>query len=377
MLSLFPQPPNPRSTRNPHTPLAALPTLGQVLSRRRKMLMDMSKGIELEIRDALAKSEHLVEPALAMLRNALKYDTLSQTPEWYNNDDNFAKAMNTVLYLQRTIISEISKLHAAMEKPELVLKGWKARGPARVTLLAGWMLTRQSAQTVSIDLQQSQLTPTDGAELAQLMARMPKLTSLDVRGNESLGHDGATALIEWLKRDKASGTHTLRSLNGVSSLHSSIHVPRQSIRLVELTILCAELETNIFAEGVSAGMGGASKGMGGTVLNRRGHSGVGEWQPLIWASKDNNLSVVTQLLETGSNVNVQEPLEDKSGSCYSALHWASLRGFAGMVELLLKRKANQYLPDKHGNTPLQLAEKKGNKEIIQLLKPKSTWDDDD
>ena len=43
---------------------------------------------------------------------------------------------------------------------------------------------------------------------------------------------------------------------------------------------------------------------------------------------------------------------------------------------MLKRRANQHLPDKHGNTPLQLAEKKGNKEIIKLLKPKA-WNDDD
>merc|ERR1719408_935000 len=58
-------------------------TLEQVLSRRRKMLMDMAKGIELEIRDALVE-----------LRNALKYGALSQSPEWYNNDDNFSKVMN-------------------------------------------------------------------------------------------------------------------------------------------------------------------------------------------------------------------------------------------------------------------------------------------
>ena len=124
-------------------------------------------------------------------------------------------------------------------------------------------------------------------------------------------------------------------------------------------------------------MGGAGKGVGGTVLNRRGHSGVGEWLPLIWASKDNNLAIAKQLLDTGTDVNLQEPVEDKSGSCYTALHWAALRGFAGIVELLLQRKANQHLVDKHGNTPLQLAEKKGNKEIINLLRPRSAWDDDD
>ena len=33
--------------------------------------------------------------ALSILRNSLKYSALAQSPEWYNNDDNFAKVMNT------------------------------------------------------------------------------------------------------------------------------------------------------------------------------------------------------------------------------------------------------------------------------------------
>ena len=63
----------------------------------------------------------------------------------------------------------------------------------------------------------TQHTPDDGAQLAELMRRVPKLTTIDVRGNESLGPSGAHALIEWLQADKASGTHKLRSLNGVGA----------------------------------------------------------------------------------------------------------------------------------------------------------------
>ena len=282
--------------------------------------------------------------------------------------------MNTCLYLQRTLLAEIPKLHAAMDKPDLSLRGWKATGPARITLLAGWMLTRTSSRDVAIDLQHAALTPEDGAELAQLMRRTPKLTAVDVRSNESLGKEGAAALTEWLRADKASGTHTLRSLCGVCPTHSCIHVPRNHVAPIELSVLCAELETNIFAEGMGAGMG-SKGGVGGTTLNRRGHAGVGEWQPLIWAAKDNQLLVATRLLDTGTDVNLQEPADDKSGSCYTALHWAALRGFTSMAALLLKRKANQHIVDKHGNTALALAEKKGNKDVVQLLKPKS-WDDD-
>ncbi len=48
-----------------------------------------------------------------------------------------------------------------------------------------------------------------------------------------------------------------------------------------------------------------------------------------------------------------------------------------MAALLRKRRANRHVLDKHGNTPLALAEKKGNKEIIALLKPKVPWNEDD
>ena len=52
-------------------------------------------------------------------------------------------------------------------------------------------------------------------------------------------------------------------------------------------------------------------------------------------------------------------------------------GFTDMAQLLLKRGANIALVDKHGNTPLALAEKKGNKEIVKLLSPKKWQYDDD
>ena len=38
----------------------------------------------------------------------------------------------------------MGKLHSAMDKPDLSLRGWKATGPARITLLAGWMLNGEA-----------------------------------------------------------------------------------------------------------------------------------------------------------------------------------------------------------------------------------------
>ena len=293
--------------------------------------------------------------------------------------DNFAKVMQETLYLQRTLISEVKTLWSAIDQPDLNLKGWKARGPARVMLLAGWLLCRSSPIDVSIDLQQAHLTPDDGEQLAQLMRNMPKLVTIDVRGNETLGHEGAKALIDWLKWDKGEKSvgRKLRSLNGVGLYGSTrIDVPKTNMKPIELQILCAELETNIFAEGVSAGMGGKG-GQACTSLNRRGHAGVGEWQPLVWAAKDNNLQVAAQLLDTGTDVNLQEPMEDKGSSGYAALHWAAMRGFKEMLTMLIKRGANLELQDKHGNTALMLASKKGNKEVVTLLSRKrhNAWDD--
>jgi len=280
--------------------------------------------------------------------------------------------MQETLYLQRTLVGEIKTLWAAIDQPDLNLKGWKARGPARVMLLAGWLLSRTSPVDVSIDLQQAGLTADDGHKLAKLMKDMPKLVTIDVRGNESLGEEGAKALIDWLRWDKAERTvgRKLRSLCGVGMYGSTrLDVPRAGLKPIELTILCAELETNIFAEGVSAGMGGKG-GQGCTSLNRRGHAGVGEWQPLVWSAKDNNLLVATQLLDTGTDVNLQEPMEEKGSSGYAALHWASMRGFKDMIALLLRRNANPELQDKHGNTALMLASKKGNKEVVSMLSKK-------
>ena len=68
----------------------AAQTLEQVLSRRRKMLMDMAGGIEFELRDTLGDGA-LYKVSLRILRRALAYGALAQTPDWFNDDDNFSQ----------------------------------------------------------------------------------------------------------------------------------------------------------------------------------------------------------------------------------------------------------------------------------------------
>jgi len=335
-----------------------------VLSRRRKMLMDMADGIEIELREQVPKE--LLPVALRILSKALEWGPYKHTPEWFNNDDNFAKVMQETLYLQRMLINEVSGLNAAIDKPELKLKGWTARGPARIPLLIGWLHARTSIEHVFIDLRECELTPQEGEQLGHLMAAHSILNAIDVRGNESLGDQGATALADFMAASKVrSANSEPRSINGVTHKSSSLQVPKQ-LSHVECRLLCAELESNIFAEGVSAGMGQENK-KGTTTLNRRGGSASASWAPLLWAAKDNNLVVAEMLIDKGHDVNKQESLANKGLSGYAALHWAAHKGHLQMCELLLSRGANPVMNDKHNNTAQQLAEKKGEKEIVTLL----------
>ena len=362
----------------------AAQTLEQVLSRRRKMLMDMATGIELEIREGLRDSTEarlvtkhtspLVDVALRILRKALEYGAYKKAPDWFNNDDNFATVMQETLYLQRTLINEVRRLDTALDKPELVLQGWSARGPARMLLLAGWAFARTLPIDFCIDLRDASLTPSDGEQLAQLMLACPRLTSVDVRGNESLDEAGTNALCAFMASQRVTKvTSVPRSVLGVTPAKSRLDVPKATAWLevpqispFELRLLCAELEANNYSEGISADMGDGKKGGRVTQLNRRGQSAA-EWKPLIWAAKDNNLLVARQLIANGCDVNEQESVQDKGHSGYAPIHWACQKGHEAMLTLLLDNGASPIALDKHGNSARSLAEKKGHKGILSLL----------
>ena len=110
----------------------------------------------------------------------------------------YIQVMQETLYLQRMLINEVSGLNAAIDKPELKLKGWTARGPARIPLLIGWLHARTSIEHVFIDLRECELTPQEGEQLGHLMAAHSILNAIDVRGNESLGDQGATVRVVYV-----------------------------------------------------------------------------------------------------------------------------------------------------------------------------------
>ena len=102
------------------------------------------------------------------------------------------------------------------------------------------------------------------------------------------------------------------------------------------------------------------------VLNRRGAFAANDWQPLLWAARENHTEMATMLLDLGTDINEQQPMTSTSSKA-SALHVAAQKGAVDIVRLLIERGVDQTLRDKHNNTALALAEKKKDVEIISLL----------
>jgi len=349
-------------------------TLEQVLSRRRKMLMDMVAGIELELRDALGDDK--LAFGLGVLKRALAYGPLTKDPEWFNDDENFAVVMQQTLELQQGIAREMGRMSSATT--DLNLRGWKLHGSARVLLLAGFLYHRAALaagaavhETVAIDLRDAELSTTEAVELAELMRKQPKLTALDVRNNESIGMEGAQALAACIESYRGIVGVTARSVCGITPAASSLEVPRK-LGPIAARLVVAELRTFVFAAGVGAAMGdGRSKKEKAAVLHRRGAYAAGDWLPLLWAASENHVEIAKTLLDLGTEINEQQPITQVSAK-HSALHVAAQKGCAEIVTLLLERGADRSLRDKHNNTPLMLAEKKKHKETRQATRSRSS-----
>jgi len=343
-------------------------TLEQVLSRRRKMLMDMRDGIALELRDGLDSKLGLY--SVKVLEQAMNFNAFHHPPDWFNNDENFATVMQSTLRMQHELTREAQKLHAHNDKQELSYRNWGETGllGSRSTMIIGWVLNRTSHLPVSIDLRDCNLTSDDGFVLARALAEVDTLTSLDVRGNHNLGPEALKMLIQAMKDEKPGHA---RSICGVTPQNTRLEVPRnfdQSVSFVDTELIVAELESHLYSESVTAGMGGAVSG-DVIQLNRRGGAGAmekGNWIPLLWAAKLNHMQIAEQLIKNGTNVNVQETAAAKSKK-NTALHFACYKNHVEFARLLLQAGADQTIQDINGQTARATAENRGHKEVCKLL----------
>jgi hypothetical protein len=216
----------------------AAQTLEQVLSRRRRMLLDMKEGIIIEIKRSGILRAELVAPAIAILDKSLELGALSYAPEWFNDDDNFSLVLNMTLYLQRVLVRDIDMLNAALNKPKLDLQDWPPLGPSRIMLLEGWIGCRpvekkaskrmdegaDKVKEVLIDLRRAKLSPKDGIALALLLNRQKNI-AVDVRGNETLGEEGTNALVNFVLANPARADKPRRTILGVMHDSLTLKVP--------------------------------------------------------------------------------------------------------------------------------------------------------
>ena len=188
----------------------------------------------------------------------------------------------------------------------------------------------------------------------------------EVRPGIEPSTEAVEALIKVLKRPGAK----LRSLCGVTPGNSTLDVPRRELNLVDSLLLAAELEANVWIEGINADQNVRSSC---AKLMRKGGNTSMSWQdgwyPLIWAAKDGNCALVGMLLDRGMPIDLKE--EEKNLSGFTALMWAASRGHLATVELLLRRGANPRVVERHNKTAAMLAEQRGFTAVRELLEEKA------
>jgi ankyrin repeat protein len=83
---------------------------------------------------------------------------------------------------------------------------------------------------------------------------------------------------------------------------------------------------------------------------------------LLYAIEKNNVVYGQKVL----SMNFDPDLHHENG--YTPLAYAALKGYAQMVEMLLRNGADPALPTREGETPVELALRGGHQEVADALK---------
>ena len=207
-------------------------TLEQVLSRRRKTLMDMAEGMKGELKQSFVKNAKLAESGSTILKRALEYGYFNKEPSWFNDDDHFNSAVTQALGTKSAVVQSVLRL--PLDQKEVCLTALPkamADHPCRVLVLAGWLRSEPAA--TSIDFRDVALSEREAIMVAEEIKRLPKLVTLNVLRNDTMGDKGAEALGGALA---VGGGGALKSLCGVTPTMTSLEVPRKDLGKIDATL---------------------------------------------------------------------------------------------------------------------------------------------
>ncbi|KAL1498967.1 hypothetical protein AB1Y20_013487 [Prymnesium parvum] len=342
-------------------------TLEQVVSKRRKMIMDMGEGMTMEIKEELKERPEDAETATMLLKKGLEAGPYSFSPKWYNDDENFSKAVSMSLGLKKTVVVDGVKLPVQTDDRLPLLHGsFKNFKPQRnnhqrTLLLAAWL--KINSKVATLDLRSMGLEPHEVEFLVHIFKKTQVIVTADMRENGEMGTEAAQMLVDQVLRQD---TNTIGSLCGVTKTKISLSIPRKDIPPTDLIFIAEELEANSWAESNSG------KGKPHAEIRRRSSRSYGDWSPLLFAAREGIPDLCHVLIKRKADINQKD--QDKLNPGYTALITAATRGDMELVELLVNAEADLTAGDRNGKTALMLAEQRGFTSIAEFLHSKMATD---
>lgn len=315
----------------------------QVVSKRRKMIMDMGDGMTMEIREELKDRPEDADSAVLLLMKGLEAGPFSFSPKWYNDDENFSRAVSMSLGLKETVVLDGIKLPKSIDERQPLLHGsFRGFRPdranhQRVLLLAAWL--KCNPKVTTLDLRGMGLDKLEVDFLCHILKSTQCIVTADMRENGEMGEEAANMLVEMvLKADN----NTIGSLCGVTKTKISLSIPRRDIAPTDLIFIATELEANSWAESNSG------KGKPTAEVRRRSSHSYGDWSPLLFAAREGIPDLCSILIKRKADINQKD--QDKLNPGYTALITAATRGDLEMVKLLVEADADLTAGDRNGKT---------------------------